>query len=359
MKPSVAIYCNRNTLGAFDEDSLREGVGGSETNAILFARELGNRGHHVKVYNDVERPKRFGMVAYVPKGNVTDKGAIAAADIWVVWRNPEAIKELRGKTGKKVLWLHDLVPENEVLRYSELYDLIWVQSVFHRDFYPSVADSKFMVRPSGIGHFEGKGKRDPNLHVYASNYDRGLDILLQVWPQYLFRFPDAKLVIAYGPQVLEALAKQADERESTEGKKVDIHTRQYGYLWENLSRRMRLKGVTHVGKLSKGGLADLYEKASVLAYPSTYPEVQCMTVTEAMDHGCVPVTSSLGALQETNTAGFTLPPDVPFTPNAYLDLLVGARYEVTEGIREAAREMAKSYYWEALVPGIMERILES
>jgi glycosyltransferase involved in cell wall biosynthesis len=118
-----------------------------------------------------------------------------------------------------------------------------------------------------------------------------------------------------------------------------------------------MDGVTHKGKLNKQELADLYEQSSIMAYPSTFPETQCQAVLDAQYHGCIPVTSSLGALQETNNGGYTLPPDVPMTSNHYLAILIGAREQVSEGRRLAAREFASVYTWKALYKRINSEIL--
>lgn len=347
---TVAIYCSRNTLGGFDENSLKKGVGGSETNAILLAKELGKHDHEVVVFNDVAKEKVFGNVIYAPK----HMAGSARADVWIVWRNPEALLDLREKTGRKVLWLHDLMPEESIMPVIHFLDVIWVQSRFHRNQYPNIPDEKFVVQPSGIGFIPVKGPttRESHLLVYTSDYNRGLDVLLDIWPKYLFAHPHDKLVVAYGTQTQEAIAKQADEARGD-----TLASKQWQYRWEHLQRRMNLRGVTHVGKLSKKELAELYERASLLAYPSIFPEVQCMSVTESASHGCLPVTTGLAALQETNTTGWQLPPDFKATSNNYLQLLLAARKNISEAQRQHGRELASCYFWEALLPDIEQHIL--
>lgn len=346
----VNILCLDNPLGGWTEASLKEGVGGSETAVIGLARLLGDKGHYVTVYNDVTKVTHFGSVAYVPKGHKPESRP--DADTWIVWRSPKDLLAIRDRKGRKVLWLHDLVPESEVIQYMHFADTIWVPSLFHRGTYPNIPDEKFAVLPSGMIVHEAKARRDPNLFCYTSDYNRGLDILLDIWPRVLFAYPDSKLVIAYGTQTQEAIARSADKARGD-----DLASRSWKYRWQLLEKRMKMKGITHVGKLGKPELARLYEQASLMAYPSTFPETQCLVVLDALAHGCVPVTSALGALQETNIGGYMLPPDADMSANNYLKLLLDARENVNEGRRVAARAIAEAYRWESLYPAVKREIL--
>lgn len=345
----VNILCLDNPLGAWDESSLQKGVGGSETAVIGLAKIMGENKHEVNIYNDVENIVNFGQVSYFPKTK-----PFSPADLWIVWRSPADLLKIRNKSGKKVLWLHDLMPESEVIQYQHFCDKIWVPSYYHRGYYPHIPDDKFFVCPSGLTIMSSNKKRDEHLLCYTSDYNRGLDILLDIWPNYLFAYPNDRLVIAYGTNNQEAQAKGADKVRGD-----NVASNSWKYRWQLFEKRFKMKGVTHVGKLNKQQLADLYEEASIMAYPSIFPETQCLVVGDALAHGCIPVTTSLGALQETNNGGYILHPDINSTSNNYLKRLIFARSEITEDSRLGAKRIAEQYAWGSLYKKINSEILNA
>jgi hypothetical protein len=222
--PSISIVCLNNPLGAWDESNLEKGIGGSETAAIGLARLLADNGHFVNVFNDVRHYKTFGNVVYNNK-SMLDSGD-AQAETWIAWRDPNTLLKLKEKSGRKILWLHDLTPESDLLPFIHLCDKIWVQSLFHRGTYPNIPDDKFVVCPSGIIPRVSTTKRKSNVLCYTSDYNRGLDILLEIWPNYKFKFPHDKLVIAYGRQTQDAVNANFDKARGD-----TLASRQWEYRW--------------------------------------------------------------------------------------------------------------------------------
>ncbi len=350
MSKKIAIYCKMN-LTEWDGNSLKTGIGGSETSVILLAEELAKKGHLVFVYNSVKKSRFINNVEYVP-ADVTD----VTADLWIVWRNPETIADIKHKTGRKVLWLHDLMPEQVLMQWHNLVDTVWVQSKYHREYYPSIEDDRFSVCPSGIQYIPVSGvERDEKLLVYASDPIRGLETLLNLWPEYKMAFPKDKLVILNDWSTQEKLAARIDEKIDKEEEKTSVAEVQF--LKDSYNFLVQQDGIEVLGKVSKEKLASVYEQASILAYPCNFPEVQCYTVTEAMMHGCIPVTTAQGCLQETNTGGYILPANNKATGDDFLELLIKARENVTEADRVVARDIASLYSWSNLVEKHIETIL--
>ena len=53
-------------------------------------------------------------------------------------------------------------------------------------------------------------------------------------------------------------------------------------------------------------LAELYKKANILAYPTAFYEIDCISVRKAQLAGCLPITSDYAALKETNGRGIKI-----------------------------------------------------
>lgn len=130
---------------------------------------------------------------------------------------------------------------------------------------------------------------------YASSYDRGLDILLFLWPDILKAFPDAELHIAYGWKLFDQFAKNNPERRNWK-KQVEMLLSQ--------------KGIFHYGRLGKRELDHIRKKCGIWAYPTYFQEINCITALEAQKDGLVPVTMTLGALNETVQSGFKIEGDI-------------------------------------------------
>ena len=127
--------------------------------------------------------------------------------------------------------------------------------------------------------------RKPHSVGWFSSYDRGLDTLLRdVWPEVLKKVPDATLDVAYGWNVFDEFHRHNPERMK--------------WKWEMIRLFNQYK-VTEHGRLSHVELAKLMKQTQVLAYPTSFPEIDCITVKKAQAAGMDVVTSGYAALQES------------------------------------------------------------
>lgn len=130
-------------------------------------------------------------------------------------------------------------------------------------------------------------KRNHKL-FYGSSYDRGVDVLLEMWADIKAEVPDATLDIAYGWNLFDKATANNKERQEWKAKVVEL---------------MKQDGVTEHGRISKEQLKDIRSKCGVLTYPTYFTEINCITALEAQNDGLVPVTMTLGALKETAQKG--------------------------------------------------------
>lgn len=171
--------------------------------------------------------------------------------------------------------------------------------------------------------------------LYASSYDRGGEYLLQMWPKIKAKFPDAELHFAYGWNIFDAMLANNKERQA----------------WKmQMQLAMRQDGVTEHGRLSKEELNKLTEECGILAYPSNFFEIFCITVVNAQLHGCVPVTMAYGALVETVEHGILVDGDIkePSVQEEYLKELLSLMDDEPrrKKLSDAGREWAKRFSWE-------------
>lgn len=179
-------------------------------------------------------------------------------------------------------------------------------------------------------------KSTPKHHklFYGSSYDRGLDVLLFLWPDIIKKFPDAELHIAYGWALFDQFAKTNPERKE----------------WKKeVERLMGQKGVFHYGRVGKKELSAIRIQCGIWAYPTYFHEINCITALETQKDGLVPATMTLGALNEAVQSGFKIEGDIKNANvrDRYLEELISLmddrkRWEIES---RKARKWAKGFYW--------------
>lgn len=169
---------------------------------------------------------------------------------------------------------------------------------------------------------------------WGSSYDRGLDILLFIWPDVLKEFPDAQLHITYGWDLFDKSAVNNVERQ--EWKK-------------NIQTLMGQNGITHHGRLGKQELEKVRSSCGVWAYPTYFTEINCITALECQKDGLVPVTTNLAALKETVQSGFKVEGNIRDTKvqKEYLKQLLSVMRDkkLWEKESKKAKKFAKKFDW--------------
>lgn len=170
---------------------------------------------------------------------------------------------------------------------------------------------------------------------YFSSYDRGLDILLKLWPNIIIKYPDTTLDICYGWDLFDKGYRDNPERMN----------------WKDrMNKLMEQQGITHHGRVSKQDLGKIRQACGIWAYPTYFAEINCITALECQKDGLVPVTMNSFALKETVGAGSKVDGDIydSETQKAWLEALY--QYMDDEKLwnkeRKKAQDFAKSYSWD-------------
>src|ERR1035437_3672168 len=169
---------------------------------------------------------------------------------------------------------------------------------------------------------------------YDSSYDRGLDVLLDMWPKIKEKFPDATLDVCYGWDLFDKGYANNPERMAWKDKQ---------------NAKMKLPGITHHGRVGKQELQKIRQSCGIWAYPTYFTEICCITALDCQKDGLVPVTMNFAALKETVGSGIKVEGDIYDygVKEQYLASLLQVMGDEKKWKEESvkAREFVKDYEW--------------
>jgi glycosyltransferase involved in cell wall biosynthesis len=289
-KDTVTIFCGHSPE-PWSPKLVDTGIGGSEEAVIHLSQSLTKLGWKVTVFcncmdmeGDYHGVKYFHYTEFNPKD---------MHNILISWRVNMFQFSMNAK--KKIVWLHDLPVNIDLSKEGvESFDKIVVLSQYHKGMLLGrVPEEKIFVTTNGINakDFEGLiSNKKPHRIIYASSYNRGLETILDMWPEVRTAVPDAELHIYYGWQVYDEFVNQGLIKE--DGWKA------------KMIEKMKQEGVFDHGRIGHKELLKEYCKAAVMAYPCTYAgEINCIALTKAIACGCYPVTNDYAVMAERNTTG--------------------------------------------------------
>jgi len=317
-------------------------LGGSESAVVFMARALAHRGHRVRVFCRCERPGDYHGVAY---HDLSDFPAFVESDSCDVFICCRHLRGLIAPVHSKIniIWNHDIIlPQNARHLMSLMFkvDRLFVLSEFHKGTFQrrlTVPDDRYLVTRNGVDlelvdEAIAGVERDPNRLLYTSRPERGLDVLLTIWPELKRRRPDLTLAVTWYENP-GADAQMAD------------------YL--NTLRRIAQQS-PDVALLDPLNKRDLYRElaaSALVVYPATFPEVSCISALEAAACGTPMIASRYAALKETvadRETGLLIPGD-PHSEE-YQERFIGAvdclwqEEDWLADMAEAARQRIEEHY---------------
>jgi glycosyltransferase involved in cell wall biosynthesis len=335
-KPSIGIFTYQ-VYGAapWDPDSIHSGITGSEEAVIYVSQKLAALGYEVLVFGTAPENSPHKSAESNPRYVPLDHTQDQPLDVAISWRMPTIAKKLKALAKKIYLWPHDTFSYPLLKEEIEKFDDVLWLSNWQREQWSSInppfkAFHKIFgngVNPEQFAPLQNK--KNPYSCIYGSNYARGLEILLDIWPRVRERFPKATLDIYYGWQHWGLLSAQ---------KEAEMRVKVAG---------LSPFGVTEHGLVSHEELNKAFAEASFWTYPCTAPEVFCITALRAQLSGAYPVIIEGSALPETVANGFKSP-----SSEKYLTTLLEAfskAEKITLNDRQKNADFVlQNYTWEKI-----------
>lgn len=331
------------------------GIGGSETACVHMARAFASFGHEVEVFGQHDGFEGvYDGVTYSHFRRSLEDPRLLDSDVFISSRDKHAIR-FNPKASLKILWSHDIHVgddwEKEIVKYDLIFCLSQFAGKFFQEYYPHLfmeLKNRLVVTRNGIStsrfkpEVAGLPAKRPAKFFYSSSPDRGLDVLLHMWPEIKRIRDDAELHVYYGFDTWQRMAARSKNRQNA---------LRIGWFAEKL-KNMSSEGIAFHGRVGQAELAEAQMSSTLWLYPTSFLETSCITAMEAQAAGAVPVTTAIGALPETAKHGVLL--DGPATSERYraeflgmVKGLLGPNSAVREKLALAGRDWAmSSLSWE-------------
>lgn len=334
---SICIVTGKTGIGFWDPDRIGSGITGSEEAVIYLSQELALLGYKVLVFADIPPNSRHSLPEANPRFVGFDFRPSSRFDIAISWRMPEIGTLLREYGRRVYFWPHDLCKNPIPIENADAFDdVLWISQSQRKQW------SEMNPAFARFTHIFGNGiipeqfdeiqeRKNPYSCIYASSYDRGLEVLLGIWPAVKKEFPLATLDIYYGWRNWAGFSPFEE-----------------AYLRAQITNLSFLDVREH-GLVGHRELNLAYGQASFWTYPCTSLPVEtfCISALRAQFSGAVPVIISGSALKETVRHGYFCK-----SPDEYLATLLSAlrhAEEISLKERKQQREfILKEYTWKKI-----------
>lgn len=298
VKPSdglnIVIYTG-HAPETWNPDTMRaSGLGGSETAVVEMSKRLVSRGHNVRVFGDCKGKEGvFEGVDFLHY----DRYKGVDCDVLIASRRPQALDdEYEAKCKASLCWVHDVgcgpaLTHSRALRVDRFLCLSQWHKGHFLGVHKCVHPDQVIVTRNGIdlSRFDKLVVRNPLRAVYSSSPDRGMEVVVRLWPNVRARVPGAELHVFYGFHNWEVAAASVGDQGQ-----LDL----IGRLKQMLSDYGQ-HGVHFHGRVDQVRLAEEFLASGVWAYSTWFSETSCLTAMEAQAAGLRIVTSPIAALNET------------------------------------------------------------
>ena len=255
-------------------DEHRIGVGGAELAILTLCEEWAKIGYEIVLYNNPyttnDKFEQRPLSAFSPNDN---------RDVLINFRSPS--DKTTVSNGLKVWFSTDQYSVGDYAKFSKFVDKIVCISRFHAMYFKTTynIDNTIVIDlPVRVDDYKDKKiEKIPNRIIFTSIPDRGLDNLYEIWGNIKARVPDASLVITSDYRLWGA-----------------------GALNEQHKVKWMKHSIAFLGAIPRAKLIEEELMAQILAYPSNYEELFCISCAEAQVAGAFPITTRIGALETTN-----------------------------------------------------------
>lgn len=319
-------------VDSWDPDSIHSGITGSEEAVIYMSQELASLSCEVVVFGDPPLNSIHSIPSANPRFVSQDFALSEPLDVAVAWRSLQIARILkeRGIAKKVYLWPHDTL--HEQIPSEGLDGVLWLSSWQRKQWISFSPEFERFQEVFGNGidpsQFNPiRPRENPYSCIYGSNYGRGLEVLLKIWPEVKQNCPRATLDIYYGWNHWGLLSPHTEE-------------------WMR-SSITQLADVKEHGLVGHEELNRAYARTSLWTYPCIKPETFCITALRAQLSGAIPVVLLGTALEETVRNGFLCRKERDYVP-LLLSALEQAGNVSQQQREEIGQFILHEYTWKML-----------
>jgi len=268
-------------------------LGGSEK-AVIYLSRCFPKNYKIYVAGDVLE-EEIDNITYINHKNLQTLLTTQKFHTIIISRYISFFEQYRDfKCAHLVLYAHDTSflfypvkqDENILRNIIEITDYIMCLTDWHKNIliyhHNCIEDANFKIINNGINlsDFDTKELNNTikikNKFIWSSCSNRGLHILLELWPKILTKMPDATL------DICSYHSFPADERDFDMKKIID-----------------KFDSITHHGKLNTKQLYKLMKISEYWLYTNTFPETSCITAMEMLNSKVICIYYPNAGLVET------------------------------------------------------------
>lgn len=334
------------------DNSVKKGIGGSETSIVEMSWRLAAQGHNVTVYAPIKKTTKKDW-----RGTTWlryEKADFKKKGIWILYRCPEVIEKFSPITKRKdqIVWLlwqdwdYPTLTEERIVNYDHHITLSKAHGRYMLKKYPTIG-KKLWLTSNGLklDLIEEIGKekiaRNPKRLMYASSPDRGLRQGLVSFHKAYEYMPDLEFHAFYGFNNLDKLIKSQPNSP-------------FAKLKDEIMKLLDHPGVYFHGRISQPQLMREWYKSGIYIYETNFFETSHISGMEAMACGAVPIFSPVYAQGENIKFGIGIEgnSDDPLTQARFGAEIVrlASQPQLQEQIRPEMIAYAKQRFnWENFV----------
>ena len=300
-------------------------VGGIEHCNIELAQGLSRLGHEVTLVSKIKNIQKFNNITNLPFNYLTSIQNNNLYDIVVSSNYSQAFKFIQKSI--KVLWMHNELQIEKSLRKKEFLPIILNEPhvVFVSNYLKQLTTSLYPFKsktiiPNGCSKLFLNNKRNKNIKpifIWTVKRDRGLDKIIDIWCQIIFKkLPLAELHV-HGLNVPKK---------------------------QNINIDYDKFNVKFFGVVSRDFLANKYKYSTAMLHPG-YDETFCISALEALASGLPVITFDRTALAErvvNNVNGYIV---ATFEDMAAKAINLAANKSQLSKLSNNASKSSKKYCW--------------